>query len=89
MASFELWLLLHYEDIQAPLHREEVIQRLKQYFPGYEKGAAGTFATTRQHLDIATLRAGRLATRATAYDDPESFTAIAELVLLLTNLRSA
>ncbi len=87
--SFDLWLLLHYEDIQAPLHRDEVIQRLKQYFPGYEKGVAGTFATTRQHLDIATLRAGRLATRATAYDDPEPFTAIAELVLLLTNLRSS
>lgn len=25
--SFELWLLLHYEGIQAPLHRDEVIQR--------------------------------------------------------------
>jgi hypothetical protein len=87
--SFELWLLLHYEDIQAPLHRDEVIQLLKQYFPGYEKGVAGTFATTREHLDIAALRAGRLATRATAYDDPEPFTAIPELVLLLTNLRSA
>jgi len=87
--SFELWLLLHYEDIRAPLHRNEVIQRLKQYFPGYEKGAVGTFATTRQHLDIATLRAERLATRATAYDAPEPFTAIADLVLLLTNLRSA
>lgn len=86
--SFELWLLLHYEDIQAPRHRDEVIQRLKQHFPGYEKGAAGTFATTRQHLDVATLRAERLATRATAYDDPEPFTNIAELVLLLTNLRN-
>jgi hypothetical protein len=86
--SFELWLLLHYEDVQAPLHRDEVILRLKRYFPSYEKGAAGTFATTQQHLDIATLRAGRLATKATAYDDPEPFTAIAELVLLLTNLRN-
>jgi len=86
--SFELWLLLHYEEIQAPLHRDEVIQRLKHYFPGYEKGVVGTFAITRQHLDVATLRAGRLATMATAYDDPEPFTAIAELVLLLTNLRN-
>ena len=86
---FELWLLLHYEDVQAPLHRDEVIRRLKQYFPGYKKGVTGTFATTRQYLDMATLRAGRLAARATAYDDPEPFTAIAELVLLLTNLRSA
>jgi len=87
--SFELWLLLHYEDIQAPLHRDEVIERLKQYFPGYKKGATDTFLTTRKHLDIAVQRAKGLATRATAYDDPKPFTAIHELVLLLTNLRSA
>ena len=66
-----------------------MIQRLKQYFPSYEKGVAGMFATTRQHLDIATLRAERLATKATAYDQPEPFTAIAELVSLLANLRKA
>lgn len=87
--SFELWLLLHYEDIQAPLHRDEVIRRLKQHFPGYEKGAANTFATTQQHLKVATLRAERLASNATAYDGSQPFTAIADLVLLLTNLRSA
>jgi hypothetical protein len=29
--SFELWLLLHFEDIQAPLHRDEVMRRLKQH----------------------------------------------------------
>lgn len=86
--NFELWLLLHYEDIQAPLHRDEVIQRLKQYFPAYEKGATNTFATTRQHLDVATLRARRLATMATPYDDPRPYTGVAELVFLLTNLRS-
>lgn len=37
---FELWLLLHFEDVQAPIHRNEVYQRLRQYLPGYEKGAA-------------------------------------------------
>lgn len=31
--SFELWLLLHYEDIQAPIHRDEVMHRLKHTFP--------------------------------------------------------
>ena len=30
---FELWLLLHYEDIQAPIHRDKVIERLKQHIP--------------------------------------------------------
>ena len=57
--SFELWLLLHYVDIQAPLHRDEVMRRLKQYIPGYEKGAGRAFATTRERLDVATQRQRR------------------------------
>lgn len=86
---FELWLLLHYEDIQASLHRDEVIRRLKRHFPGYEKGAEKMFAETRPHMDVAMQRAERLAARFTAYNEPEPFTAVAELVSLLTNLRSS
>ena len=86
--SFELWLLLHFEDIQAPLHRDEVMRRLKRHIPGYEKGLMGTFTSTQQFLDVAMQRAMRLADKATAYDDPAPFTGIAELVKLLTNLRS-
>jgi hypothetical protein len=85
--SFELWLLLHYEDIQAPIHRDEVMRRLKQHIPGYEKGAGGAFATTRDRLETATLRAQALAGNFNAYTDPEPFTAIHELVMLLTTLR--
>lgn len=85
--SFELWLL-HYEDIQAPLHRDEVMRRLKQHIPGYEKGAGKAFATTSAHLAVAIQRAEQLAARFTADTDPEPFTAIAGLVALLTTLRS-
>ncbi len=85
--SFELWLLLHYEDIQAPIHRDEVMQRLKQYIPGYEKGAGGAFAITRHKLETATQRAQVLGTQFNAYTDPEPFTALHELVVLLTTLR--
>lgn len=85
--SFELWLLLHFEDIQAPLHRFEVMRRLKLHMSGYNKGACGTFAMTREQLSVATLRAERLAARFTAHTDPEPFTAIVELVKLLTTLR--
>ena len=35
---FELWLLLHYEDIQASLHRDTVLQRLKAHLPALESG---------------------------------------------------
>ena len=85
--SFELWLLLHFEDIQAPLHRDEVMRRLKLHIPGYDKGAGNAFAITGAHLSVATLRAERLSARFTAHTDPEPFTAIVELVKLLTTLR--
>lgn len=86
--SFELWLLLHYEDIQAPIHRDEVIARLKQHIPGYEKGEGGAFATTQGQLKTATQRAQTLAAKFNAYTDPEPFTALHELVTLLTTLRT-
>lgn len=85
---FELWLLLHYEDIQAPIHRDEVTRRLRQHFPDYEKGTARAFATTRDRLDTATKRAQALAARFNACSDPEPYTAIADLVMLLTTLRA-
>lgn len=84
--SFELWLLLHYEDIQAPAHRDEVMRRLKPYIPGYEKGASGVFAATCPRLEAAKQRARRLAERFTARDAPEPYTGIVDLVTLLTTL---
>ena len=86
--SFELWLLLHFEDIQSPLHRDAVMRRLKLHIPGYDKGSGNAFSVTRKHVAIATERAERLAAQFSARTDPEPFTAIVELVRLLTTLRS-
>ncbi len=86
--SFELWLLLHFEDIQSPLHRDVVMRRLKLHISGYDKGAGNAFSVTRKHVAIATERAERLAAQFSARTDPEPFTAIVELVRLLTTLRS-
>ncbi|OGB33112.1 MAG: hypothetical protein A3F78_12280 [Burkholderiales bacterium RIFCSPLOWO2_12_FULL_61_40] len=86
--SFELWLLLHYEDIQAPIHRDEVMDRLKQHIAGYDKGVGGAFATTRDRLESATGRALALAAKFNAYSTPEPFTALHELVTLLITLRA-
>ena len=85
--SFELWLLLHFEDVRAPLHRDEVMRRVKLHIPEYDKGASNTFAVTGRHLSAATQRAERLAERFAAHTAPEPFTAIVELVRLLTTLR--
>ncbi len=86
--SFELWLLLHYEEIQHPIHRDEVMARLKKHIRDYDKGAGGAFAITRYHLAVATQRAQTLAEKFNAYSDPEPFTALHELVTLLTSLRA-
>jgi hypothetical protein len=85
--SFELWLLLHYEDVLHPLHRDEVMQRLKKHIPDYEKGATRAFHVTRSRLDIAKQRAQLLTKNFNARTAPEPFTAVAELVTLLSQLR--
>lgn len=84
---FELWLLLHYEDIQHPINRNEVMDHLRQHIPSYAKGAGDVFAATRDHLETATRRAKALAKKNNAYTEPEPYTALADLVTLLTTLR--
>jgi hypothetical protein len=84
---FELWLLLHYKDVQAPLHRKEVMKRLKRHFPDYDKGAKGVFAYTSDGLDIAMKRAEILAERfAPDTTEQDPYTAVFKLV---TTLRKA
>lgn len=85
---FELWLLLHFEDVLAPLHRTEVYQRLSQYLPNYDKGQAGHFAQTRQNLAQASQRAEHLAQLTTAHNGVEPYTDMHRLVHLLTTLKS-
>jgi hypothetical protein len=86
--SFELWLLLHYEDIQAPIHRDEVMHRLKQHFDGYDKGTGNAFNRTNQQIAIAAQRAKALAEKFGAEDGRQPYTGIFELVALLTTLRN-
>ena len=84
---FELWLLLHYEEIQHSLHRDDVISRLKQYIPGYTKGESGNFEITRKFLDGAQARAQKLAIQGHAFDDTKPYTDIGKLVGLLLSLK--
>ncbi|QQR68281.1 MAG: RloB domain-containing protein [Alphaproteobacteria bacterium] len=79
---FELWLLLHFEHIQHPLHRNDALQRLKQHIPGYEKGLEGTFRLTKDKLNVASMRARSLAAN-TAHHGNEPYTNVDFLVNLL------
>jgi len=85
--SFELWLLLHYEDVQCPIHRSEVLKRLKIHIPGYEKGARGAWQITRDRLSIATQRAEALSAKSDRSMGKEPYTAVGELVGVLAQLR--
>lgn len=87
--SFELWLLLHFEDVQGPIHRNEVMSHLcsKNNMPNYAKGASGVYKETEGKLEIATKRAKKLAERCEANPDANPYTAMHHLVELLTKLR--
>jgi hypothetical protein len=84
---FELWLLLHFEDVLAPLHRHEALERLKAHLPGYEKGGGGHWQTTQARLGDATARAQRLAAHTNAFDGTQPYTAMHELVTRLVHLK--
>ncbi|MEY3445777.1 MAG: hypothetical protein RIR45_532 [Pseudomonadota bacterium] len=84
---FELWLLLHFEEVLAPLHRSQVYVRLSQHLVTYSKGQVGQFAATRQHLARATERAVQLAAQHNAHDGQQPFTDIYRLVDVLTSLK--
>ncbi len=84
---FELWLLLHFEDVHAPMHRDEALARLKAHLPGYEKGGGGHWMATQARLADATQRAQRLAATTTAHDGTQPFTAMHELVSRLVHLK--
>lgn len=83
---FELWLLLHFQDVQAPMHRDAVSSALRQYLPSYSKGQGGHWAATKGLLEVATQRALVRAGTTSAYDGQEPFTAMHRLVGLLVHL---
>jgi hypothetical protein len=84
---FELWLLLHFEDVQAPIHRNEVYQRLRQHLPEYDKGQRGHWASTKEQLNVATERAHTRTEATTALDGNETYTDMHQLVFMLVHLK--
>ncbi len=84
---FELWLLLHFEDVLAQLQRHDALERLKAHLPGYKKGGGGHWLATQGRLNDATARAKRLAELTTALDGTQPFTAMHELVSRLVHLK--
>lgn len=84
---FELWLLLHFEDVLAPLTTRQVLQRLQAHLPAYAKGGGGHWAATQARLGEASARAAQLAEATTAHDGTQPYTAMHELVSRLVHLK--
>ncbi len=84
---FELWLLLHFEDVFAPVHRDDVIKRLKRHIPDYVKGTTRSYFLTKERLPYAVQRSQILVGKFSARTAPEPYTAIVDLVNLLTSMR--
>lgn len=84
---FELWLLLHFQDVLAPIHRTEAYARLRQHISDYDKGRKGYFLLTRESIDDATTRACQLAARTSAANGIEPYTNLHDLVHLLITLK--
>ncbi len=84
---FELWLLLHFEDIQAPIHRHEAYGRLRTHLADYDKGQRGHWAETRHLLEEATARAYARAANTSVYGGHEPYTDMHQLVNRLLHLK--
>lgn len=85
---FELWLLLHFEDVFAPLHRGEAVAHLRAHLAGYAKGQGSHWAETRDRVEGATQRAAALTEAGhTATDGTLPYTDMHGLVDRLLHLK--
>jgi hypothetical protein len=85
---FELWLLLHFEDVLAPVTTAEAIARLEAHVPSYAKGRHRLFDELEDRLPVARDRAAALAAQYSPFTEPHPYTGIHELITLLMGLRS-
>ncbi|MFN5643555.1 MAG: RloB family protein [Sphingobium sp.] len=85
---FELWLLLHFANIMAPMHQSDALTQLKKHLAGYEKGNDGVYADTQANLAVATQRATALKQQFSRLPGTDAYTDVHELVDVLRNLRS-
>jgi hypothetical protein len=84
---FELWLLIHFVEVNAFADRHEVIERLRGHIADYEKGKRGTFAVTQERLAVAADRARRLRALFDPHDDQDPYTSVDEVVAKLHSLK--
>lgn len=90
---FEFWVLLHFKYTTKNYYTghgsicSKVIDDLKQYIPGYEKGDKGTFKTLIANLETAITNARKISKYCDDIDTDNPSTKIHDLILYLQNLK--
>ena len=84
---FEFWLLLHFENVLAWLHRDVVYDRLRQYIFGYQKNASDIYAKTRHLLGTASDRANQLRATSVRLPGNDAYTDVDKVVAFLNSLK--
>lgn len=74
--NFELWILLHFRDVQAPMHRDEVYAELHRanHYPTYQKNSTTVYQDTKDRIPVATQRAEALREHYTKYQGDQPYT---------------
>jgi hypothetical protein len=85
---FELWLLLHFQDVHAFGTRDEITQKLKLHISDYEKGAENIYERTEHLTRDALKRAKHLKSMYVAASGTDPYTDIDSLVELLHSLKA-
>jgi hypothetical protein len=83
---FELWLLLHYRDVDAFFHRDDLIREVKRRIPGYQKGMEGVYEITSPNIGDANGRAARLRQRFGPDAGTDPYTDVDVLIAYLLTL---
>lgn len=85
---FELWILLHFRNVMAFGHRDEIISAVAAEIPGYAKGMDGVFARTRGALAAATARAVHLRQQFQPLPGADPYTSVDTLVARLLAIKT-
>lgn len=77
---FELWFLLHFEEINQLFHRNDILKRLKKHLPKYNKTQGDHYKSTVNHIDEAISRSKRMCKDQTPKNDEQAYTNVYEVI---------
>jgi len=89
--NFELWLLLHFRDVLAPIHRTAVYAELRKagVYPAYAKNIASAYDDTKACMAAATQRAVHLRGLFTPPNGTDPYTDVDVLAATILAIPSA